>query len=230
MTRKIVKIHEDKCTGCGICAAACHEGAIAMVDGKAKLIRDDFCDGMGDCLPGCPAGAIEIIEREAAAYDEAAVKARMAALGSLKGLRGSAPQSEPAACTTPKESSVQWPVQIRLVPPSAAWLNGADVLVAADCTAYACRDFHEKYAAGRAILVGCPKLDAYDYLSKLTELFAAGNVKSVTLVRMTVPCCGGMERAVRAAAAAAVPGAKVNVIMLSPDGSEYAHAQERTLL
>lgn len=216
MIRRIVEIDEEKCTGCGLCAEACHEGAIAMSGGKARLIRDDYCDGMGDCLPECPAGAIRIVEREAEAYDEAAVRARMAALGSLKDLKGSAPDAEPLTCAPSEKSDVRWPVQIRLVDANTSWLKGADVLVAADCTGYVCPDFHARYMAGRATLIGCPKLDGYDYAAKLTELFAAGEVKSVTLTRMTVPCCGGMERAVRAAAGAL--GIPVSVITLAPDG------------
>ena len=219
MLRKIVEIHEDKCTGCGLCAAACHEGAIAMVDGKAKLIRDDYCDGMGDCLPECPAGAIEIIEREAAAYDETAVKVRMAALRGLEGLKGSAPgAADGSSCASAQSGGVQWPVQIRLVNENSAWLEGADVLVAADCTGYACPDFHARYASGRVILVGCPKLDAVDYAEKLSALFAGKGIRSITLTRMTVPCCGGMERAGKAAAAPL--GIPVNVVVLSPDGNE----------
>ena len=216
MIRKIVKIHEDKCTGCGLCAEACHEGAIELRAGKARLIRDDYCDGMGDCLPECPAGAIEIIEREAAAYDEAAVKARMAALGAMKSLRGTAPAAG-ASCATVR-GAAQWPVQIRLVPGNAAFLEGADVLVAADCTGYACRDFHARYADGRVLLVGCPKLDAVDYAAKLSQLFTGKGIKSITLTRMTVPCCGGMERAVRLAATPLdIP---VRVVTLDPDGNE----------
>ena len=217
MRRKIVHIHEDKCTGCGLCAAACHEGAIAMVNDKARLIRDDYCDGMGDCLPECPAGAIEIIEREAEAYDEAAVKARMAALKAMSSLKGSAPAKEPVSCSTVK-GATQWPVQIRLVPGNAAFLEGADVLVAADCTGYACGDFHARYADGRVLLVGCPKLDAVDYAAKLSQLFTGKGIKSITLTRMTVPCCGGMERAVRLAATPLdIP---VRVVTLDPDGNE----------
>lgn len=217
MIRKIVHIHEDRCTGCGLCAAACHEGAIVMSGGKARLIRDDYCDGMGDCLPECPAGAIEIVEREAAAYDEAAVKARMSALKAMAGLKGSAPAAEPVSCATVK-GAAQWPVQIRLIPGNAAFLEGADVLVAADCTGYACRDFHAKYAQGRVLLVGCPKLDAVDYGEKLAQLFAGKGLRSVTLTRMTVPCCGGMERAVKQAAAPL--GLDVRVVTLDAEGNE----------
>ena len=195
MIRKIVHIHEDKCTGCGLCAAACHEGAIVMVNGKARLIRDDYCDGMGDCLPECPAGAIEIIEREAEAYDEAAVKARMAALKAMSSLKGSAPAKEPVSCSTVK-GATQWPVQIRLVPGNAAFLEGADVLVAADCTAYAYANVHQEFMRGKVTLIGCPKLDDVDYSEKLTQILRQNDIKSVTVLRMEVPCCGGLERAV----------------------------------
>ena len=179
MIRKIIEIDEDKCNGCGACAAACHEGAIGMVDGKAKLLRDDYCDGLGDCLPTCPTGAISFVEREAAAYDEAAVL---------------------AAKEKERESELrQWPVQIKLVPVKAPWFDGANLLVAADCTAYAYANFHQDFIKGRITLVGCPKLDAVDYSVKLTEIIRNNDIRSVTVVRMEVPCCGGIETAVKIA-------------------------------
>lgn len=181
MKRKIVRIDEEKCNGCGACAEACHEGAIAMIDGKAKLIRDDYCDGLGDCLPACPADAIMIEEREAKAYSEEAVQAKKAAV------------SEPVSRLT------QWPVQIKLVPLNAPYFDGANLLIAADCTAYAYGSFHEKFIKNHVTLIGCPKLDAVDYSEKLTEIIKNNNIKSVTVVRMEVPCCGGIEYAVKTA-------------------------------
>ena len=187
MIRKIIKIDKKKCNGCGICADACHEGAIGMVEGKAELLRDDYCDGLGDCLPACPAGAISFEEREAAAYDEAAVKERMAA-------------KKAAAAPRPAESQLsQWPVQIKLAPVNAPYFDNAKLLIAADCTAYAYAAFHSDFIAGRITLVGCPKLDAVDYSEKLTAIITNNNIKEVTVVRMEVPCCGGIEQAVKTA-------------------------------
>ena len=174
MIRRIIQINEEKCNGCGACAATCHESAIGMVDGKAKLLRDDYCDGLGDCLPACPTGAITFVEREAAVYDEAAV---------IKNQR-------------PLQ---QWPVQIKLVPTSAPYFDGAKLLIAADCTAYAYASFHEDFMKGKIVLVGCPKLDSIDYSEKLEEIIRSNNITEVTIVRMEVPCCGGLEMAVKKA-------------------------------
>lgn len=208
MLRKIIRIDEDNCNGCGLCADACHEGAIAMVDGKAKLVRDDYCDGLGDCLPVCPTGAIRFEEREAAAYDEAAVKARQAAAcGDLpcgcpgtasKSLhRTSEPEIAPAAPgAAPASRLMQWPVQIKLVPVNAPYFNNAHLLIAADCAAFAYGDFHERFIKNRITLIGCPKLDEGDYSQKLTEILRNNAIRSVTVVRMEVPCCGGIENAV----------------------------------
>lgn len=173
MIRKIIHIDEDKCNGCGICATACHEGAIDIIDGKAKLVRENFCDGLGDCLPACPTGAITFEEREAPAYDEAAVM--------------KAKQSD--------RTLMNWPVQIKLAPVCAPYFDGADLLIAADCTAYAYADFHREILKDRVTLIGCPKLDAIDYSTKLTEIVRNNNIRSVTIVRMEVPCCGGLEMA-----------------------------------
>ena len=174
MIRRIIQIDEEKCNGCGACAAACHESAIGMVDGKAKLLRDDYCDGLGDCLPACPTGAITFVEREAAAYDEAAV------------IRNQRPLQ-------------QWPVQIKLVPTSAPYFDGAKLLIAADCTAYAYASFHEDFKNEKIVLVGCPKLDSVDYSEKLEEIIRSNNITEVTIVRLEVPCCGGLEMAAKRA-------------------------------
>lgn len=188
MIRKIIEINEDKCNGCGACADACHEGAIAMVDGKAKLLRDDYCDGLGDCLPTCPTGAITFVEREAAAYDEASVMAN-------KRQQNQA-DNKPLPCGCDMPSGLrQWPVQIKLVPTTAPYFAGAKLLIAADCTAYAYASFHDRFIRGRVTLVGCPKLDNIDYSEKLTEIIRDNDIKSVTVVRMEVPCCGGLEHA-----------------------------------
>ena len=210
MIRKIIQIDEERCSGCGACAAACHEGAIGMVDGRARLLRDDYCDGLGDCLPACPTGAITFVEREAAAYDEAAVlanKAKKSGEGVLPcgcpGSRVRAIGREDAAPAAPAGEQPsrlrQWPVQIKLVPPSAPYFDGAKLLVAADCTAYAYAGFHERFIRGHITLVGCPKLDGVDYAEKLTGIITGNDIKEVTVVRMEVPCCGGIEQAVRTA-------------------------------
>lgn len=188
MIRKIIQIDEKKCNGCGLCADACHEGAIEMVNGKAKLMRDDYCDGLGDCLPTCPTNAISFIEREAAAYDEEAVKRH------LSSRKTSSNRS--TANTSPVESQLrQWPVQIKLAPVNAPYFDGAHLLIAADCTAYAYGNFHQDFIRGKVTLIGCPKLDAVDYTEKLTDIIKNNNIKDVTIVRMEVPCCGGIEHA-----------------------------------
>ena len=207
MKRRIIEISEEKCNGCGACATACHEGAIGIVDGKAKLLRDDYCDGLGDCLPTCPTGAISFVEREAAPYDEAAVKANMAkkiktcASGGCPGeasraiIRESVPQT-----VAPSVSQLQnFPVQIKLAPIRAPYFDGAKLLIAADCTAYAYARFHEDFIRGKVTLVGCPKLDGVDYSEKLTQIIQNNDIQSVTVVRMEVPCCGGIEFAVKRA-------------------------------
>ena len=188
MVRKIIQIDEDKCIGCGICADACHEGAIGMVDGKAKLLRDDYCDGLGDCLPTCPTGAITFVEREAAAYDEAAVE------------ENKKRKTQPVQTTEESRQNVssqlsQWPIQIKLAPLKAPYFENAELLIAADCTAYAYGNFHQDFIKGRITLIGCPKLDAVDYTEKLTEILCRNTIRSVTIVRMEVPCCGGIEYA-----------------------------------
>lgn len=224
MLRRIIEIDQNKCNGCGACAAACHEGAIAMVDGKARLMRDDYCDGLGDCLPACPTGAISFVEREAAAYDEAAVLAAKAKKAAPLpcGCPGSAARSIQRGHTDSRihmESQLrQWPVQIKLVPVSAPWFDGADLLIAADCTAYAYADFHQDFIRNRITLVGCPKLDAVDYSLKLTEIFRSNNIRSITLVRMEVPCCGGLQHAAQAALAQSGKDIPFRVVTISTDG------------
>lgn len=226
MIRRIIEINQDRCNGCGACAAACHEGAIAMVDGKATLMRDDYCDGLGDCLPACPTGAISFVEREAAAYDEAAVLAAKAKKsGPLPcGCPGTAAkairrQPEPDAVQRPQQSQLsQWPVQIKLAPVNAPWFDGAKLLVAADCTAYAYASFHQDFIRGRITLVGCPKLDSVDYSEKLTEILKKNHIRSITVVRMEVPCCGGIENAVKKALQASGKLIPWNVVTISTDG------------
>lgn len=220
MIRQIIHIDEEKCNGCGLCVTACHEGAIELVNGKAKLVREHFCDGLGDCLPGCPTGAITFEKREAPAYDEAAVKAaqevqkatapKMGHAGHGSGCPGSrvmqlqrqAQDNSPEGVGTPQVQIPRlqnWPVQIRLAPVQAPYFDGAKLLIAADCTAYAYASFHEEFMKGKVTLIGCPKLDAIDYSEKLTDILAGNNIQSVTIVRMEVPCCGGLEMAAKKA-------------------------------
>lgn len=207
MKRRIIEISEEKCNGCGACATACHEGAIGIINGKAKLLRDDYCDGLGDCLPTCPTGAISFVEREAAPYDEAAVKANMAkkvktcASGGCPGEASRAIVREPVPQTAaPSVSQLQnFPVQIKLAPIRAPYFDGAKLLIAADCTAYAYARFHEDFIRGKVTLVGCPKLDGVDYSEKLAQIIQNNDIQSVTVVRMEVPCCGGIEFAVKRA-------------------------------
>jgi len=207
MIRKLIKIDEKKCDGCGLCAEACNEGAIVIADGKAKLVRDDYCDGLGNCLPVCPTGAITFEEREAAAYDEAAVKANQAEPEKLAcgcpgthvrtvGKTAGRPVAADAAVLCSKSELRQWPVQIKLMPVNAPYFKDAHLLVAADCAAYACGLFHSQFMKNKITVIGCPKLDDTDYSEKLTKIIAGNNIKSVTTVRMEVPCCGGIEHAV----------------------------------
>ena len=228
MIRKIIKINEEKCNGCGACAAACHEGAIEMIDGKAKLTREDYCDGLGDCLPACPTNAITFEEREAPAYDEAAVlaakkKKEQAVLPcGCPGTQSKAIQREVCDCSAPvgqvTSQLSQWPVQIKLVPVNAPYFDGANLLVAADCTAYAYGNFHQEFIRNHVTLIGCPKLDAVDYAEKLTEIIKNNNIKSVTVTRMQVPCCGGIENAVKRALMDSGKFIPWRIVTFTPDG------------
>lgn len=229
MIRKIIKIDEEKCTGCGLCAEACHEGAIGMVDGKAKLLRDDYCDGLGDCLPACPTEAITFEEREAAAYDEEAVKQnqmkkQMADLpcgcpGTQSKQLKREVQHIAAQGPVETESQLQqWPVQIKLVPIRAPYFENANLLIAADCTAFAYGDFHNRFIKNRITLIGCPKLDEGDYYEKLTAIIRDNNIKSVTVVRMEVPCCGGIENAAKRALQDSGKFIPWQVVTISTDG------------
>jgi len=200
MIRKIITIDEEKCNGCGLCASACHEGAIGMAEGKAKLLREDYCDGLGDCLPACPMDAISFVEKDVPAYNATAVfaakSAKTAGTGKLN----------------------HFPVQIKLVPVNAPWFNGADLLIAADCTAYAHPDFHNTFMAGRVTLIGCPKLDGVDYAEKLSQIFSNNDIRSITLVRMTVPCCGGLPWAAQRALAQSGKDIPFHIVTLDPKG------------
>lgn len=226
MIRRIIKIDEDKCNGCGLCAKACHEGAIGMVNGKAKLLREDYCDGLGDCLPACPTGAITFEEREAPAYDEEAVKKAQAEKAPLPcgcpGTNSKIIKREPASAVESEIKPVsrlsQWPVQIKLVPVNAPYFDGANLLVAADCTAYAYANFHNDFIKNKITLIGCPKLDSIDYSEKLTQIIANNDIKSVTVVRMEVPCCGGIENAVKSALMQSGKFIPWSVVTISTDG------------
>ncbi len=195
MLRRIIQIDQERCNGCGLCVKACHEGAIGLVDGKATLLRDDYCDGLGDCLPSCPAEAISFVEREAAAYDEKAVLAAKR-----------------------KGTLQNFPIQLKLAPVSAPYYNEAELLIAADCTAFASSSFHQDHIRGRVTLIGCPKLDGVDYTEKLTEIFTQNRIKSIQVIRMTVPCCGGLPFWVNAAIENSEKNIPVQVITLSPEG------------
>lgn len=226
MIRKIIKIDEEKCNGCGLCAAACHEGAIEMVDGKARLTREDYCDGLGDCLPACPVNAISFENREAPAYNEQAVLAakQKKASGALPcGCPGTnsraITRSEPSKPSAPVSSHLsQWPVQIKLVPINAPYFDNANLLIAADCTAYAYGNFHSEFIRNHITLIGCPKLDEGDYAEKLTAIIANNEIKSVTVVRMEVPCCGGIENAAKRALQASGKFIPWRVVTISTDG------------
>ena len=202
MIRKIIHIDEEKCNGCGLCADACHEGAIDIVDGKAKLVRENFCDGFGDCLPNCPTGAITFEEREAPEYDHEAVKKAQEKKNEMRVSR-----------------LAQWPCQIKLLPTQAPFFDGAKLLIAADCTAYAYANMHEEFMRGKVTIIGCPKLDAVDYTDKLTEIIRDNDIKSVTIVRMEVPCCGGLQRAAENALRNSGKFIPWQVVTISRDGN-----------
>lgn len=239
MLRRIIEIDTEKCNGCGACAAACHEGAIAMIDGKAALMRDDYCDGLGDCLPACPVDAIHFVERETLAYDAAAVleyqkkkqedpkkQEKPLACGCPGTLSKSMKRRETAAAESenrvlnsePVSELTQWPVQIKLAPLTAPYFQNAKLLIAADCTAYAYGDFHRKFIRSHVTLIGCPKLDEGDYTEKLTQIIAQNEIAGVTVVRMEVPCCGGIEQAVKNALKASGKMIPWQVEVISTDG------------
>ena len=217
MIRRIITINEESCNGCGLCADACHEGAIGIVSGKAKLLREDYCDGLGDCLPACPMNAISFEEREAPAYNEAAVlaakKAKEAPLPC--GCPGSACQNVPQTMSSQLKN---FPVQIKLLPPNAPYFSGADLLIAADCTAYSYGNFHHDFMQDKVTMIGCPKLDAVDYSEKLTEVFKHNDIRSITVTRMTVPCCGGLSYAVKTAIENSGKNIPLHIVTISPDG------------
>ena len=239
MIRRIIQIDTEKCNGCGACAAACHEGAIGMVNGKAKLMRDDYCDGLGDCLPACPTGAITFVEREAAAYDEQAVlenkKQKLGADGHGTGCPGQRmrqfmPKAQPAKenlTEAPISRLRQWPCQIKLVPVRAPYFRGADLLIAADCTAYAYGNLHGDFMQGKITLIGCPKLDSVDYSEKLSVIFGENDIRTITLTRMEVPCCGGLEMAVKRALEQSGKEIPLEVVTISLDGKILSRREGR---
>ena len=229
MIRKIIEIDEEKCNGCGACASACHEGAIGMVDGKAKLLRDDYCDGLGDCLPTCPTGAITFVEREAAEYNEQAVLENKAKQSGEASHHSGCPgqqmrrlnhveETSALAAARPVSQLGQWPCQIKLAPVNAPYFNGAKLLIAADCTAYAYANLHQDFMRGKITLIGCPKLDEVDYSEKLTEIIKQNDIQSVTIVRMEVPCCGGLELAAKKALQNSGKFIPWQVVTISIDG------------
>lgn len=234
MIRQIIRIDEGKCNGCGLCAQACHEGAIDMVEGKAKLVWENFCDGFGDCLPQCPTGAIRFEEREAPAYDEAAVKESQRKKAADKLMQGQRPLSgcpgsaamglqggedaPPATAGKPLSRLKQWPVQLKLLPAKAPFYDGAGLLIAADCTAYAYAGMHEDFMRGKVTVIGCPKLDGVDYTEKLSQIISGNDIKSVTILRMDVPCCGGLQRAAENALRASGKFIPWQVVTISRDG------------
>ncbi len=224
MKRKIISIDDTLCDGCGLCVRACHEGAIQLVDGKAKLISDSYCDGLGDCLPACPAGAIQIVEREAAAYDEAAVAARTPPpFAGCPGMRTQsiphkAPPTAPASDAPPASQLTNWPIQIKLVNIHAPYLQNADLLIAADCAGFAFPDLHRRFLRDKVTLIGCPKLDDGDYAEKLAALLQANDIKSLTVLRMEVPCCGGLAHAAQRALHASGKTIPCQVVTISTNG------------
>lgn len=224
MIRRIITIDDQKCNGCGLCADACHEGAIGIVDGKARLLREDYCDGLGDCLPACPMNAIAFEQREAPAYNEAAVlAAKRAKKAPLPcGCPGSASQRmekrPPISEASTPSQLTNFPVQIKLAAPNAPWFDGADLLIAADCTAYAYGGFHKDFIRDRVTLIGCPKLDAVDYAEKLTQILKYNNIRSILVTRMTVPCCGGLSRAVKTAVENSGRKIELRIVTIRPNG------------
>lgn len=223
MIRKIIEIDENKCNGCGLCASACHEGAIGMINGKAKLLRDDYCDGLGNCLPVCPTGAISFVEREALPFDQATVESKMSPCsfecpGSRAKKLSVSSYEEEAAPSFSQLS--QWPVQIKLAPVNAPYFQGANLLIAADCSAYACGNFHQRFMKGKVTLIGCPKLDEGDYTEKLTAILSENDIASLTVVRMEVPCCGGIEQAAKQALMRSGKFIPWQIVTLTTEGNE----------